>query len=420
MDEIYEPNKTFDFDKLILIKPIMINGGNFFIRILKNDAPLYIQPPKCILKQGIVKAGRKLYCDLIFSNDDDSFISWVENLENSCQKNIYNNREKWFETELEMHDIENSFTSTLKIFKSGKNYILRVNVPNVLGKCTLKIYDEDENEIESDNINDNADVMSILEFKGIKCSARSFQIDIEMKQLMILKPKKIFDKCILKTNKSIENVIKNDSRLSSNILEDAESKNNSKVPFIDTNDLSIDKQNAQNTTDIIQNIENKLDHENLKENNEQSLNNDNDDYDSKDITDNKIKLQEESETETELSKSKEIDNIRNNIDCNDNKINISNTENNNDVETPVNIKNSYIDTLEEIDIDLNLDRLDSEDVVQLKKRNDVYYEMYRDAINKAKTARDLALSNYLEAKRIKNTYLLIDDENENFEDDLNF
>jgi hypothetical protein len=46
----------------------------------------------------------------------------------------------------------------------------------------------------------------------------------------------------------------------------------------------------------------------------------------------------------------------------------------------------------------------------------IYYELYKEAKKKAKTARDLALSSYLEAKRIKNTYLL--DENDSDESDL--
>ena len=55
-------------------------------------------------------------------------------------------------------------------------------------------------------------------------------------------------------------------------------------------------------------------------------------------------------------------------------------------------------------------------MIQLKTRNDVYYKMYRDAKRKAKIARDLALSSYLEAKRIKNTYML--DELEDSDSDL--
>jgi hypothetical protein len=62
--------------------------------------------------------------------------------------------------------------------------------------------------------------------------------------------------------------------------------------------------------------------------------------------------------------------------------------------------------LEEFTIDL--DSLTDQENVVIKKSNDVYYEMYREACRKAKIARDLALSSYLEAKRIKNTYMLED------------
>ena len=50
----------------------------------------------------------------------------------------------------------------------------------------------------------------------------------------------------------------------------------------------------------------------------------------------------------------------------------------------------------------------STESVVLKNRNDVYYEMYKEAIKKAKMAKNIALSSYLEAKRIKNLYMLDD------------
>ena len=48
--------------------------------------------------------------------------------------------------------------------------------------------------------------------------------------------------------------------------------------------------------------------------------------------------------------------------------------------------------------------------------------MYKAAIKKAKDARDLALSSFLEAKRIKNTYMLddVDSDSDLDEDSLNF
>ena len=44
--------------------------------------------------------------------------------------------------------------------------------------------------------------------------------------------------------------------------------------------------------------------------------------------------------------------------------------------------------------------------VSKKEANEVYYKMYKEAIKRAKIARDLALSSYLEAKNIKNKYML--------------
>ena len=151
-EEIIEPNDRFPFDKLTLTKPTVISGGNYFIKFLMNGNPLYIQPPKCLTKQGIAKAGKRFYCDFVYKNENEDFVQWIEKLENFSQTAIFENRDKWFESELSLHDIENSFTSPLKIYKSGKSYILRTNVPTRLGNCSLKIYDENEMDVEPDAV----------------------------------------------------------------------------------------------------------------------------------------------------------------------------------------------------------------------------------------------------------------------------
>jgi hypothetical protein len=55
-----------------------------------------------------------------------------------------------------------------------------------------------------------------------------------------------------------------------------------------------------------------------------------------------------------------------------------------------------------------LEELPTDDKLTLREPNEVYYKMYRDARQKAKMAKELALSSYLEAKNIKNTYMLND------------
>ena len=66
------------------------------------------------------------------------------------------------------------------------------------------------------------------------------------------------------------------------------------------------------------------------------------------------------------------------------------------------------DNLEIEEIDFHLEEIPANDTIQIKQRNDVYYKMYKEAKQNAKIARDLALSSYLEVKRIKNTYMLTD------------
>jgi hypothetical protein len=74
------------------------------------------------------------------------------------------------------------------------------------------------------------------------------------------------------------------------------------------------------------------------------------------------------------------------------------------------------------EVEFNLDEIEPTETVQLKNRNDVYYKMYKEARQKAKDARDLALSSFLEAKRIKNTYMLddIDSDSDLDEESLHF
>jgi hypothetical protein len=343
MSEIYDTSEPFDFKKLTLTKPVQVTGGNYFIKCLVNGGPLYIQPPKCKTRQGVLKAGKRYYTDLLFTNDDEHFIEWMENLESHCQNFIYDNRDKWFDGEMELHDIENYFTSPLKLFKSGKFYVARTNISTVLGKIGLKIYDEEENEVGFETINDKTRVMTILEIQGIKCSTRSFQIEFEMKQMMVLKPADLFEKCLFKT------------------------KTSSKEPI---------NENANTMIDVLSNV-----------------------VTDADVTEVNIHLEPDVEENMVLE-----DDIQIELDEP-----LESIEDQPDTEFE---EEDKILPMEETDglqeVEFNLEELAEDEGIQIKKRNEVYYEMYREARRKAKIARDLALSSYLEVKRIKNTYMLED------------
>lgn len=385
METIYDSFEDFDLKEIKINNPISKAGGYHILKFSINNSPLYIQPKKCMTKNGI-NVGKKSYCDLLFSTDDQEFLTWLESLESHCQNYIYENRNKWFEGSLELDDIESYFISPTKFYKSGKFYLVRVNIPTLLGKPSLKIYDESENEVNISNIDENTEITSILEFKGVKCSARSFQIDIEVKQMMKMEPIQLFSKCLIKK----KNVLPNDSH---------------KLNLQKTNDDQ-EELELENNVDLSESDESENDLLTIENNAIELAKNDNDGTSSEnenifidelsntletDISDNDISVDKNLDFQNDSNSPKKKEEEQ---EKDTNYLGTSNEE------LIVDTDNS----LQEINLDESI--LESSDVIEIKEANEVYYKMYKEAIKRAKMARDLALTSYLEAKNIKNKYML--------------
>jgi len=336
----------------------------------------------------VVKTGKRMYIDLVFQHDDEQFIEWVEKLENLCQTKIFDNRSKWFESGLEMHDIENSFTPTMKIYKSGKMYVVRANIPLRLGKCGLKIYDEQENDVNPEAVTDKMPLMTILEIQGIKCSSRSFQIEIEVKQMMTLNPTaNIFESCLFSKGVPQKTEIASTSTPET-VIEIADSMTASAVEKTPVETTVIQEELPSFVIETVEDNETTSHHDTLLDTTTEV---DTEEIDlgdlvkndplEEDVSDDILKpVLEHSIPEREIQ----------------------------EVSIPVEGV-SPEEGFCEIDFPLDKSDNDQGDVMQLKNRNEVYYEMYQNAKRKAKIARDIALSSYLEAKQIKNTYLIHED-----------
>ena len=216
MDNIIEPNETFDFTKLSLAHPSGIQGGAYFTKIEYNKKPLYIQTCKSQTRQGFVKTGKKYYCDLMFDKNSEGLINWFENLEERCQKLIFERRDTWFQNSLEENDIESAFNSTIRVYKSGKYYLVRTNIKNNHNNTpSIKIYNEKETPMTMEEINNETNIVSILEIQGIKFTSRNFQIEIELKQIMVLDDEPLFDNCLIKkSKKSLDKHLEEYSKIS--------------------------------------------------------------------------------------------------------------------------------------------------------------------------------------------------------------
>ena len=377
MENIYEPNGSFDFANISLAHPIGITGGAYFTKIQMNSKPLYIETPKCLTKQGFVKSGKKVYTDLMFDNNDTVFINWIENLESKCQELVYLKRESWFETKLEKDDIETAFTSPFKIFKSGKYYLLRVNV-----KPNLKIYDEMNKIIQTESITNDKTIISILEIQGLKFTSRNFQIEIELKQSMVVSPDPFLDECFIKTPKKTQPIKEENINIKEQLPKEQLPKE--QLP----NKLNnIIKQSVEDLKTKPQELE---------------------------FTNNKIEVDESIDLEVVFDKPLENKTLpkatlpkainKNNIDLEEANIVLDVEE----LEDP--------SILKEVDLSCTLDN--TLETLQLKKPNQVYYEIYQNAREKAKDAKKNAIVAYLEMKNIKKTYMLddIDESDSEFEE----
>jgi hypothetical protein len=377
MDNIIEPNESFDFSKVSLAHPVGIQGGAYFTKIEYGGKPLYIQTSKSLTKQGFVKTGKKYYCDLMFDKNSETLINWFENLESKCHKLIYERKDDWFQGNLEESDIETAFNPLIRVYKSGKYYLLRTNVKNTKDDLpAVKIYNENEISLGMNDITPETDIMSILVIQGIKFTSRNFQIEIEIKQVMVLDNEPIFDECLIKTNKNNKKPEQN-----TNIFEQ---------PIL----ANIDDINLQNKTETSDSLP-------ISSENMTSLDEMNDIEEPKkevldtleEITTIDI-LQNDKSNEENIEFDINFEELAEDIQENDNELKEINN------------------------IDLNLDKNDAS--IKLKKPNQVYFELYKEARNKAKQAKKSAILAYLEAKNIKKTYMIenINDSDSDFDAEI--
>jgi hypothetical protein len=397
MDNIVEPTSDYEFSQLMCISPTSLGSGNYFIRLLQKSGqkPLYIQPPKCSTKQGILKSGKKMYTDLLFKHEDEPFHEFLESLETFCKNQLFHYREKWFDSSLTEDVIEESFLPVSKMYKSGKFHCIRAQIPTRLGKSSLKVFDEEEQEVSLESINNTSSILTIVEVQGIRCSARSFQLDLEIKQMMLLKPEDLFETCLF-SKKSPKPSSAHPAAISTVIK--------STEPIQDP---------VVNETPVEESLEPLEPVAVLEDNQDEN----------KVIVEDASSIDEpEAEVEAEAIQDNDNDNV---LDLDN--INTSSTVNPDQEEqhpmmnsSPA--KQNTLAILEENvdEVDLTVPDDDNQEVFTLKRRNDVYFNMYKEAKRKAKIARDLAISSYLEAKQIRHNYLAnqdVSDSSSSDEDD---
>ena len=384
--EIVSSTTEFDFNSISLADPQPLNGhiGFYFTELVVGDEKksLCLQLPECSSKQGIVNIKNGKYLDLMFERlNHTDLMSWIEKLEYKCQDIINEKKDLWFQTELTRDDIETMMTQVTRLYQSGKYILMRVFIDSKSGKKCIA-YDEQEIGFDLDTLEPNQTIIPLVMFDGVKFSSRSFEISLKLIQVMVIDLTDKKSSCLIKrTSEKKSEVIQNNLAQNEPILNSEEVNSELK-----DNNIHVVEPVAEPVAEPENNIKFKEDD---------------------DISN--IEIQKPEVLKIDIKKpqprpviKKEQSEMLKNKTIESSKISL-------------NIPEPNSNTLEEININYN----DTNDTISLKNPNEVYYQMYQLARERAKSCRTKAIEAYLEAKQIKTKYMLFDIDDDSDSDSEN-
>ena len=265
-------------------------------------------------------------------------------------------------------------------------------------KPNIKIYDEKDQILSTESITNDKPIICILEIQGLKFTSRNFQLEIELKQSMVVSPDPFLDECFIKRpvkkqQKQQEQKQVEEQQVEEQQMEEQEEQINENITFDLDNLINQSAQHLAKNKDNIENIENNISPIDLEE------------------TFDKPKPLEK-DIEKDIKKENKHKNL---FDLEEADIDFTNLQDINEFtskEEEVEEEVEDPNILKEVDLSSTLDN--SLETLQLKKPNQVFYEIYQKAREKAKEAKKNAILAYLEMKNIKKTYMLDDiDESDN-------
>ena len=382
MENIIQPNDmvNFDFSNISLKNPKPIQGGSFLSSIKNNNDALIIQTPKIKTKKGITQTNKHIYTDLVFENEHSEFVEWIENLQENVRDIILSKSENWFHEPVTLDEIEYNWNDSFRTYKQTKQ-LLRTFIHKNKGISSnlLKIYDSDYKSKHINDIKSETTIICILEISGLKFSSTSFQLDFCLRQVMVLEDKPIFNKPLIKfSNEKVskENIGEKNVKFEKN-PEEITLENNNEI----VNNLESVVQDKQ-VEEVVDNSSNNLT-ENLEKIEEIQLDN----------SKNLVEVKNDLKIEQQVNENNEISEFTDKVK----EVNLDDLEK----EEQTNQSSKNNDELQEVDL-----TFDEEDAITLKNPNEIYLDIYRQAREKAKKAKQEAIKAYLEAKRIKELYML--------------
>jgi hypothetical protein len=364
-------------------KAIEINRSKMSIPIeIETGATFQIQLPECGTKQGVVSTGTRTYIDLMFDNNSSSkdflveFEEFVSLLQSKCAKEIYKNRADWLVSDSDEPDehqsietFEEMFYPVVRAINRGSNTVIRVDIgrgsrglsASIPSETSCEVYNKTGEERSLSSIHKNSRLIPLIEFSEVLISSTSINLVVELKECLLL------------------DVPCEVTRRERNILFENDDTNETTEKTAPEDQQGVDQEEEQG-----------------------------------------VEQEVEQEEETlSIASRDELAPVMNEMDeeKDSNCLGLDELE---EVDIQVEDENSHVENdIEEGLTEVKELDIASSETLTLKQPNEVYREIYKAAISKAKRLRQVALDAYLDAKKIKARFMLedIDDEDEDDEID---
>jgi len=336
--------------------------------------------------------------------------NWVENLESRCRELIGAKKHLWFSNDVTDGDLENMMTPVSRLYKGGKFHMIRVYIDQSRQsngyKCNF--YDESETVIDADAIRADSKIIPLVEIEGVRLASRSFDVKIKLVQSMLVQD----------APKNVSCMIKRTVKPGLSVIED---ENAPTIKFDVSQgtpeaDEEVVEEKQPIHLDITDADQSHLEEVELFPESESEDEDDEDDDEDEDDEDDG-KGDESEDVNDDASKDGEAEaeeDVIVNVETSIVKDKIPELEEVDIEATEVKANCDSEDGLKEVDITSNIDQ---ESSISLRRPDEVYFEIYKAAREKAREMRKAAMQAFLEAREIKTKYMLddIDDSDQELE-----
>jgi hypothetical protein len=359
---IHELPAEFDTKQLMVYKPNQYES----MRITYGRDPMYIRVPACRFRNGIVKAasrGKKQTAELMFIDTEAmimlEFTAW---LETALKQKLGENGEQWFSPSLDSDDIEQSFCPILRSKTeqagAGGTSARKSQIMKVDVFRDAKMFSESGAELSFDQLTSDSNTVCCIEIVGMKCIQNRFLLDAEIKQIMIVSPKENpFESLLIKP--ALDKAAPSPPSLEDKAVEPVELE----VSVAATTTTKVPDDDDDEMVPVV--------------------------LGAGGMVDTVLPSPKEEPDKKEPQPDKKEPQPPSTMDDDEDMV-------------PVNIT------------------IENQQTVDIKSRHDVYFDMWQEAIRKAKIARDLTISLYMEAEKIRNSHLLNDVLKEENTNELSF